>query len=87
MAKKLMDADILLREVFPANPSTAPTSQKVILAVIEVIGGFEAFNTYPYHNYENWGQGYRITAQGISVASEYLDDAVHLWQKRKKGEE
>jgi hypothetical protein len=27
---------------------------------IEYFGGFEYFNTRPYHNYENWGHGWRV---------------------------
>lgn len=32
---------------------------KVFLS-IEFYGGFEYFNTRPYHNYETWGHGWRI---------------------------
>lgn len=54
-----------------------------VLLTIEFIGGFELFNTRPYHNYETWSQGYRITGEGISVESEDLDDALNAWVKAK----
>jgi hypothetical protein len=71
--------DLDIRRTFPAEPGNTP-QQKTVLATIEVIGGFELFNTYPYHNYETWGQGYRVSSQGTSVESEYLDDAIELWR-------
>lgn len=46
---------------------------------IEYISGFEIFNTRPYHNYEDWGQGYRVTGNGLVVEREDLDDAVRAW--------
>ena len=76
--------DMIIRRTFLAGPANTP-SHKTVLATIEVIGGFELFNTYPYHNYESWGQGYRLTAEGITVETEYLDDVIELWQM-KKGE-
>lgn len=77
--RSLTDAKITA--AFPAGPNNTP-SHKTVLATIEVIGGFELFNTRPYHNYETWGQGYRITSQGITVECEYLDDAIDLWNKK-----
>jgi hypothetical protein len=52
--------------------------------VIEFISGFEKFNTRPYHNYETWGQGWRITdpEHDVVVEQEDLDDALKLWRKR-----
>ena len=76
--------DLAIRRMFPANPNNTP-SHKTVLATIEVIGGFELFNTYAYHNYESWGQGYRVSSQGITVESEYLDDAIELWGEKAKG--
>lgn len=46
---------------------------------IEFISGFEKFNTRPYHNYETWGQGYRVSGLGVSVEREDLDDAIQTW--------
>ena len=76
---EMLDGDLLIRRAFLAGPNNT-SSRYTVLATIEVIGGFEAFNTVPYHNYENWGQGYRGTALGISVIAEYLDDALGRWQ-------
>ncbi len=56
---------------------------------IEFISGFEKFNTRPYHNYETWGQGYRVTGLGVQVEREDLDDAILEWStlvgKRREG--
>ena len=46
---------------------------------IELISGFELFNTRPYHNYETWSDGYRVKGKDIVVEAEDLDDAVALW--------
>lgn len=48
---------------------------------IEFIYGFEMFNTRPYHNYETWSGGYRVTDDrfGIVVEREDLDDAINEW--------
>jgi hypothetical protein len=50
---------------------------------IEFVSGFEMFNTRPYHNYETWAQGWRITRHPrdegesvIVVQREDLDDAL-----------
>ena len=86
--EEISPIDIDIRRVFSAGPINAP-SHKTVLATIEVIGGFELFNTYAYHNYETWGQGYRISSQSITVESEYLDDAIELWniKKSQKGKD
>jgi len=80
---KILDADRMLRSLFPAGPDIT-NSHQTIMATIEVIGGFELFNTRPYHNYETWGQGYRITAKGITVVAEDLDDAMNLWKSKEE---
>lgn len=46
---------------------------------ITFISGFELFNTRPYHNYETWSQGYRVSGKGVTVEREDLDDAVKEW--------
>ena len=53
---------------------------------VELFTGFEIFNTRPYHNYETWSDGYRITgrhkcdhAVALRVEREDLDDAVKLF--------
>jgi hypothetical protein len=45
---------------------------------IELINGFELFNTRPYHNYETWSNGYRVTdiKTGLMFEAEDLDDAI-----------
>ena len=59
-----------------------------VIMTIEFISGFELFNTRPYHNYETWSQGYRVTGRGVVVQSEDLDDAVTAWagKVRAQGE-
>lgn len=50
---------------------------------IEFIWGFELFNTRPYHNYETWSGGYRVTdaRHNITCEAEDLDDAVVRWAR------
>lgn len=79
---KLLDADILLQRTFRAGPDNAPSTRPVTIATIEVVGGFELFNTRPYHNYETWGQGYRVSSGGITVMAEDLDDAINQWVEK-----
>ena len=43
---------------------------------IEYFGGFEYFNTRPYHNYEGWGHGFRVTINGISNKSYRINPMV-----------
>lgn len=50
-----------------------------VVVTIEFISGFELFNTRPYHNYETWSQGYRVTGCGARVELEDLDDALKAW--------
>jgi hypothetical protein len=54
---------------------------------IEKICGFELFNTRPYHNYENWSDGYRITSGNIVAEAEDLDDAIELLSTKLKEKE
>lgn len=60
---------------------------------IEFIWGFEKFNTRPYHNYETWAGGYRVTDEknNICLEREDLDDALILWadivKRLRAGEE
>jgi hypothetical protein len=49
------------------------------LCNIRMFGGFEIFNTRPYHNYETWAEGYEISTPlygGVKVQAEDLDDAL-----------
>ena len=45
---------------------------------VELISGFELFNTRPYHNYETWGDGYRVSLPdgSLAIEKEDLDDAI-----------
>jgi len=52
-----------------------------VVVTIEFISGFEAFNTRSYHNYETWGQGYRVRGRGAVVEREDLDDALSAWSQ------
>jgi hypothetical protein len=57
---------------------------------IRMFGGFEIFNTRPYHNYEDWAEGYEITSPlypKVKVTAEDLDDAIKLFAKAIKHEE
>lgn len=85
--RELLEADRRIRRLFEAGPENCPGPGPYVLATIEVIGGFELFNTRPYHNYETWSKGYRIRANGITVSAEDLDDALALWAKKAKEKE
>jgi hypothetical protein len=76
--EKLWEVDKFIRKLKP-NRMTAGTET---LLTIEFICGFELFNTRPYHNYEDWGSGYRISDGVITVESEDLDDALKLFKRK-----
>ena len=46
--------------------------------IIEMISGFELFNTHPYHNYETFSSGYRVSLPdgSFKIEREDLDDAI-----------
>lgn len=69
---KLNVLDQTLRRTFPVK-GFCENHTKV---TIEFVNGFELFNTRPYHNYESWSDGYRITDGVVKVEAEDLDDAV-----------
>ena len=46
---------------------------------VEFISGFELFDTRPYHNYETWAQGWRVSGLGVFVERESLAEAVTQW--------
>ena len=48
---------------------------------LEYVYGFEKFNTRPYHNYETWAGGWRVTdtKHKISFEEEELEKAVAKW--------
>jgi len=74
--EQLWEIDQRLRKLFP----TTMWSNNETIVTIRMFGGFEFFNTRPYHNYENWSSGYEIKTGerygGIVVTAEDLDDAI-----------
>lgn len=77
---KLSATDRIVRETIAATKETE-WGEDGTLVVITFVSGFEKFNTRPYHNYETWGDGYRIEGRGVSVEKEDLDEAILLWQQ------
>lgn len=55
-----------------------------IFLKIEYVYGFEKFNTRPYHNYETWAGGWRLTdtKNDISFEEEYLSKAIDMWIRK-----
>jgi hypothetical protein len=92
----LIEQDRLLRHVHPVRGFCDAHVQ----VRIEKIVGFELFNTRPYHNYETWSDGYRVssTEEGgigdvrlgrdgsflLVVEREDLDDAVREYADAAK---
>lgn len=78
---KLWEADKFIRRL-PLD--SCPGGHKVALLKIEFIRGFELFNTRPYHNYEDWGDGYRVSdpEEKIIVEAEDLDDALSIFREK-----
>lgn len=75
---QLWPADKAMRKLKPVG-----MRQGVDLTV-ELIIGFELFNTRPYHNYETWSNGYRVYDNEIDVKAEDLDEALALFAEAKK---
>lgn len=62
-----------------------PNMMDDVQLTIELICGFELFNTRPYHNYETWSNGYRVTDKnGIKVEAEDLDDAINIYVYKRR---
>lgn len=61
------------------KPITMSNGTKI---VIEMINGFELFNTRPFHNYETWADGYRVSDGKITVEAEDLDEAIDKFKKK-----
>ena len=76
---KINELDKLIRQTLKLGMNDNDTYLR-----IEYIYGFEKFNTRPYHNYETWSGGYRVTDvhNGIRVEEEDLDDALKAWAKQ-----
>lgn len=66
----------------PAGPENEGTRLK-----IEFVSGFEMFNTRPFHNYECWGSGWRVSDGDTTAQMEDLDDAVRLFVRRHNEKE
>ncbi len=78
--EQLNDINRKLREAFPAGMCDST----IVQVKIEKICGFELFNTRPYHNYETWSDGWRITREDIVVEAEDLDEAVDRFLAKVK---
>lgn len=77
----LSEVDRIIRKVKP------PGMDDGVHVTIEYFTGFELFNTSPYHNYETFSGGYRVTGLGFKAESEDLEDAVQAWAEMcKKGQ-
>lgn len=79
---RLWEADKMMRRLKPLDMSSG------VKLKVELINGFELFNTRPYHNYEDFADGYRISDGEITVEAEDFDDALRLFEiklKEKKG--
>lgn len=74
--KKLNPLDQLIQRTLRLGMNV-----KATYLTIEYIYGFELFNTRPYHNYETWSGGYRVTdtRNDVKVEREDLDDALRAW--------
>lgn len=82
---KIWDADKAIRTACPVG------MEQGVKLTIEYFCGFELFNTRPYHNYETWSSGYRVSGpvgpigyehfdtQQVTTEAEDLDDAIARW--------
>lgn len=75
---KLTPTDQIIRQTISATRESVMGEDGTLLT-ISFVSGFEKFNTRPYHNYEAWGDGYRIEGRGVTVEREDLDDAIREW--------
>jgi hypothetical protein len=75
----LNEIDRKLRTHFPVGMNTPNVRLK-----IELLNGFEIFQTRPYHNLETWSDGYLLTdtETGVNFSAEDLDDAVDGFIKK-----
>lgn len=74
----LSATDRIIRDTIAATRESGDMEGGELLR-IAFIRGFELFNTRPYHNYESWGDGYRVSGRGVTVEREDLDDAIAAW--------
>lgn len=83
--EKLNEIDQILRRCFPVEGFKKDRVQ----VTIKKISGFELFNTRPYHNYEDWADGYYIflgdgSNEEIFAMGEDLDDAIKDMENKVK---
>jgi hypothetical protein len=76
---KLSPTDRIIRDTITATRNRGIMGEDGTLVKIAFISGFEKFNTRPYHNYETWGDGYRVEGRGVAVEREDLDEAIAAW--------
>ena len=82
---EILEPDRLIRTAKP------PGMDDGVHVTIEYFTGFELFNTSPYHNYETFSGGYKVSGLGVTAQAEDLDDAVRKWfenvnENKKKNE-
>jgi hypothetical protein len=76
----LTPTDRIIRDTISATwPHPKDWPEVGTLMTVELVQGFEKFNTRPYHNYETWSNGYRVKGRGITVEREDLDEAIGAW--------
>lgn len=79
---KLWEVEQRLRRLFP----TEMWDNNETLINLRMFGGFEEFNTRPYHNYETWSCGWEITTGKrygeFKVFSEDLDDGIKIIEEK-----
>ena len=76
---KLSATARIIRETIAATKGKDAFGEDGTLLTISFVSGFEKFKTRPYHNYETWGDGYRIEGRGAAVEKEDLDEAIAAW--------
>lgn len=78
---KLTPTDRIIRETIAATRAKDVFGEEGTLLTVEFVSGFEKFNTRPYHNYETWGDGYRVEGRRVAVEKEDLDEAIAAWSQ------
>jgi hypothetical protein len=82
---QLLDADLEIRRLCPIGMENG------VKLTVEFFVGFELFNSRPYHNYETWSGGYRVSgpvdalsSDVVTVTAEDLDDALRKWDEARR---
>jgi len=73
----LKDFEAEFRQLFPVGMRSGTD------ATLEFIIGFELFNTRPYHNYEDWSQGWRLTVGDVVIETEYLHELLPKYRNQR----